>query len=85
MASRPWAAHASRTADEVSEYQDVEAADIVAFLEAHLRRDEEAINTMINVINPYQLLAAVVGALVQALGEDRLATLVAQLRATRLG
>ncbi len=69
----------------MSEYQDVEAADIVAFLEAHLRRDEEAINTMINVINPYQLLAAVVGALVQALGEDRLATLVAQLRATRLG
>jgi hypothetical protein len=69
----------------VSEYQDVEAADIVGFLEAFLRRDEEAINTMIAVVDPYQLFAAVVGALVQALGEDRLATLVAQLRETRLG
>ena len=69
----------------MTDYQDVEAADIVAFLEAHLRGDEQAINTMIAVVNPYQLFAAVVGALVQALGVDRLATLVAQLRKTRLG
>ena len=68
----------------MSDYQDVEAADIVAFLEAHLNHDEEAINTMISVVNPYQLFAAVVGALAQALGEDRLRTLLIQLRESRL-
>ena len=68
----------------MSGYQNVEAADIVAFLEAHLRRDEEAINALLAIVDPYQLTAGVVGALVAALGEDRLATLVAQLRATRL-
>jgi hypothetical protein len=39
---------------------------------------------MISVVNPYQLFAAVVGALVQALGEDRLRKLLIQLRESRL-
>jgi hypothetical protein len=49
---------------------DLERADIVAFLEAHLRGDEQAINYLIKQLGLYPLFAGVVGLLIELAGED---------------
>jgi hypothetical protein len=56
----------------LNDYQDLEQADVISTLEAHLRGDVVAINALVALVNPYALFAGCVGFLVEALGEHNL-------------
>jgi hypothetical protein len=64
--------------ESVTEAAVVEEADVVALLEAHLRGDEAAIDNLIDATNEYDLLAATVGFLVAAFGEEQLAAVLSE-------
>ena len=56
--------------------EPLEFADVVALLEAYLRRDEEAMTALTNAVGDFPLLAGLLGWVERFVGEDRLRALV---------
>ena len=70
--------------EEIEMTVEPEQADAVALLTAHLAGDEQAIETLLDLLGPVPLFAVTVGFLVdQVIGPDRLADVLDDWRAHR--